>query len=187
MLFNLYDMHSIAKLVFLKMLGWKVKGEFPVHIKKCVVPVVPHTSWHDFYIGILVRNVWNAEVNFVGKKSLFKAPFGWYFRWMGGTPIDRNKSTDFVSATAKIFDEKEVFRLCLAPEGTRKKVDKLKTGFYYIAKMADVPIVMVGFDFENKQVIVAEPFKATESKKDDFKKIDTFFKGIKGKVPSNSY
>ncbi len=102
-------------------------------------------------------------------------------------PIDRNKSTDFVSATANVFGEKEVFRLCLAPEGTRKKVDKLKTGFYYIAKMAKVPIVMVGFDFENKQVIVAEPFNATENKEDDFKKIDAFFRGIKCKLPAYSY
>ena len=106
---------------------------------------------------------------------------------MGGTPIDRSKSTDFVSATAKIFEEKEVFRLNLAPEGTRKKVNKLKTGFYYIAKMAKVPIVMVAFDFENKQVVVAEPFYTSESVEADFKKIDSFFKGIKGKVPENSY
>ena len=180
-------MHTIAKFIYFKVLGWKLHGEFPLHIKKCVVPVVPHTSWHDFYIGILARSVWKAEINFVGKKSLFQAPFGWYFRWMGGTPIDRSNSTDFVSATAKIFDEKETFRLNLAPEGTRKKVQKLKTGFYYIAKMAKVPIVMVAFDFENKQVKVAEPFYTSESIEDDFKKIDSFLKGIKGKVPENSY
>lgn len=180
-------MHKLAKFIYFKLMGWKVDGEFPNHIKKCVVPVVPHTSWHDFYIGILVRNVWKAEVNFVGKKSLFKAPHGWYFRWMGGTPIDRTKSTDFVTATAKVFEKKDIFRLALAPEGTRKKVLKLKTGFYYIAKAAKVPIVMVAFDFENKQVKVAEPFLASEDMEEDFKKINSFFKGIKGKVPENSF
>ncbi|MFK7813303.1 MAG: 1-acyl-sn-glycerol-3-phosphate acyltransferase [Maribacter sp.] len=180
-------MHTIAKFIYFKILGWKLHNEFPIHIKKCVVPVVPHTSWHDFYIGILVRNVWNAEINFVGKKSLFKWPFGAYFRWMGGTPIDRTKSTDFVTATAKIFEEKEVFRLNLAPEGTRKKVQKLKTGFYYIAKAAKVPIVMVAFDFENKQVKVAEPFFVSNNIEEDFKIIDSFYKGVKGKVPENSY
>ena len=168
-------------------MGWKVSGKFPMHIKKCVVAVVPHTSWHDFYIGILVRTIWNAEINFVGKKSLFKAPHGWYFRWMGGAPIDRTKSTDFVTATAKIFDEKDVFRLALAPEGTRKKVQKLKTGFYYIAKAADVPILMVAFDFENKQVKIAEPITTSDDVEADFEKINVFFKGVKGKVPAYSY
>lgn len=166
---------------------WKLPDAFPVHIKKCVVPVVPHTSWHDFYIGILIRNVWRTEINFVGKKSLFKAPHGWYFRWMGGTPIDRTKSTDFVTATAKVFDKKEVFRLALAPEGTRKKVQKLKTGFYYIAKGAGVPIVMVAFDFENKQVKVAEPFMVSDDVEADFEKINAFFKGVKGKVGDYSF
>lgn len=180
-------MHTLAKFIYFNIIGWKLKGEFPTHIKKCVVPVVPHTSWYDFYIGILVRNVWKADINFVGKKSLFKGPLGWYFRWMGGTPIDRSKSTDFVSATAKIFKEKEVFRLNLAPEGTRKKVCKLKTGFYYIAKAAKVPIVMIAFDYENKQVIVAEPFYTTENIQEDFEKIDLFFKGIKGKISEYSY
>ncbi len=180
-------MHKIAKFIYFKLMGWKIQGEFPFHIKKCVLPVVPHTSWHDFYIGILIRNVWKAEINFVGKKSLFRAPFGWYFRWMGGTPIDRTKSTDFVTATANVFKKKEVFRLSLAPEGTRKQVNTLKTGFYYIAKTANVPIVMIAFDFENKQVIVAEPFNVSEDKQADFEKINTFFKGVKGKVPENSF
>ena len=180
-------MHAIAKFIYFKLMGWKVQGEFPLHLKKCVVPVVPHTSWHDFYIGILVRNVWRAEINFVGKKSLFKAPYGWYFRWMGGTPIDRTKSTDFVTATAKVFKEKAIFRLALAPEGTRKKVQKLKTGFYYIAKAAEVPILMVAFDFENKQVKVAQPFFPSNDIIADFEKINTFFKGVNGKVAAYSY
>ena len=180
-------MHAIAKFIYFKLMGWTVNGEFPLHIKKCVVPVVPHTSWHDFYIGILIRNVWKAEVNFVGKKSLFKAPYGWYFRWMGGAPIDRTKSTDFVTAIAKVFDKKEVFRLALAPEGTRKKVERLKTGFYYIAKAAKVPIVMVAFDFENKQVKVAEAFFTSEDIDADFEKINNFYKGVKGKVAKYSY
>jgi hypothetical protein len=106
---------------------------------------------------------------------------------MGGTPIDRTKSTDFVTATAKVFEKKDVFRLALAPEGTRKKVQKLKTGFYYIAKAAAVPIVMVAFDFENKQVKVAEPIFITDDMEADFEKINAFFKGVNGKVADYSY
>ena len=138
-------MHTLAKFIFYKLLGWQIVGKFP-KLDKCIVAVVPHTSWVDFFLGLLVRKVINQEINYIGKKSLFKPPFGWFFRWMGGTPIDRSKSSDTVMAIANIFNEKKVFRLALSPEGTRKKVDKWKTGFYYIAKAANVPIVLVAFD-----------------------------------------
>ncbi len=139
-------MHTLAKFIFYKLLGWHIVGKFP-KLDKCIVAVVPHTSWLDFFLGLLVRRVINQEINFIGKKSLFNPPFGWYFRWMGGAPIDRSKSSDTVTAIANIFNEKEVFRLALSPEGTRKKVEKWKTGFYYIAKAAKVPIVLVAFDY----------------------------------------
>ena len=119
-------MHTLAKFIYFKLLGWKIVGEFP-DLKKCMLVVVPHTSWVDFFLGLLIRRVINKDMSFIAKKSLFKPPFGWYFRWMGGAPIDRSKSSDTVSAIAQIFEEKEVFRLALSPEGTRKKVDQWKT------------------------------------------------------------
>ena len=88
-------MHTIAKFIYFKLLGWKTVGEFP-KLDKCVVAVVPHTSWMDFFLGLLIRRVINQDINFIGKKSLFEPPFGWYFRWMGGAPIDRSKSSDTV-------------------------------------------------------------------------------------------
>jgi len=157
-------------------------GEFP-KLDKCVVAVVPHTSWLDFFLGLLVRKVINQEINYIGKKSLFNPPFGWYFRWMGGAPIDRSKSSDTVTAIANIFNEKKVFRLALSPEGTRKKVDKWKTGFYYIAKTAKVPIVLVAFDYGNKQIKFSEPQEPSENIEQDFKTYKAFFKGVVGKIP----
>ena len=139
-------MQTLAKFIYFKILGWKLVGSFP-QLDKCVVIVVPHTSWVDFFLGLLIRRVLNEDIHFIGKKALFKPPFGWYFRWMGGAPIDRSKNMDTVSATAKIFNQNKKFRLALSPEGTRKKVSEWKTGFYYIAKAAKVPIVMVAFDF----------------------------------------
>ncbi len=180
-------MHKLARFIYFKLMGWTVNGEFPEHIKKCVIAVVPHTSWWDFPLGLLLRRMWNVKINFVGKKSLFKPPFGWYFRWMGGAPVDRTKNNDTVTATAEIFKTRAIFRLTLAPEGTRKKVATLKSGFYYIAKKAEVPIILIAFDFGKKQVKVSEPHWPTEDKEDDFKTYENFFKGVKGKVLEYSF
>ncbi len=180
-------MQRLAKFIYFKLMGWSLKGEFPSHLKKCVIAVVPHTSWWDFLLGILVRKVWNEEINYIGKKSLFDSPFGWFFRWTGGAPIDRSKTNDTVSAVTKVFESKELFRLALSPEGTRKKVDKWKTGFYYIAKSANVPIVLVAFDYGKKEIKISEPYYPTADKIIDFKNYEGFFKGVKGKIEAYSY
>lgn len=172
----------LARFIFYKLLGWTFSGTWPSHLKKCVVIVVPHTSWHDFYMGLLVRRLWGADIKYVAKKELFKPPFGWYFRWMGGTALDRTPGQKKIEAIAKIFREKEEFRLAIAPEGTRKKVQDWKTGFYYIAKSANVPVVMVAFDYGRKTVKISEPLYTSENKEEDFKKIKKFYSGVRGKV-----
>ncbi len=175
-------MRVLSKFIFFKLMGWELMGPFP-DVKKCVVIVAPHTSWVDFFLGLLVRSILKEEINFIGKKSLFNPPFGWYFRWMGGTPIDRSKNSDTVVSTAKIFTQRQVFRLALSPEGTRKKVTAWKTGFYYIAKEAKVPIVMVAFDYGKKQVKISDPVVTTDNKESDFKRYKEFFSGVVGKIP----
>ncbi|MEE9362161.1 MAG: 1-acyl-sn-glycerol-3-phosphate acyltransferase [Cellulophaga sp.] len=177
-------MQFLAKFIYFKILGWKLIGNFP-KVDKMVMIVAPHTSWVDFFLGILIRKVWNEKINFIAKKSLFDSPIGWYFHWVGGTPIDRSKNNDTVSAIAQIFKERKKFRLALSPEGTREKVEKWKTGFYYIAKRANVPIVMVAFDYGNKQITVSELHKTTSDKESDFNLYQSFYKGVKGKVPEN--
>lgn len=179
-------MHSLAKFIYFKVLGWKLIGNFP-NIKKCVIIVVPHTHWIDFLLGLLIRKVLNIEINYIGKKSLFKAPHGWFFRWTGGTPVNRTKSENLVEAVINIFKERDVFRFALAPEGTRKKVSKLKTGFYFIAKGAQVPIVKVAFDFGRKQVVIDSEFYTTDNLESDFKKIEKFYEGVKGYVADYSF
>lgn len=179
-------MHRLAKFIYFKILGWKINGTFP-KVDKCVVIVVPHTHWVDFFLGLLVRKVVNQEINYIGKKSLFKPPFGWFFRWTGGAPVDRSKNSNTVETIAQIFQERKVFRFALAPEGTRKKVDELKTGFYHIAKTAKVPIIMVAFDFGKKEVKISEPFYTTVDMEQDFGHIHNFYKGVVGKVPEYSF
>jgi len=166
-------------------MGWTLEGSFPT-LDKFVIIVVPHTSWVDFFLGLLIRKVWNEEINYVAKKSLFKPPFGWFFKWTGGAAIDRSKTNDTVKAVVKVFSERKKFRLTLAPEGTRKKVTEWKTGFYYIAKAAQVPIVMIAFDFGKKQIKIAEPFYTSTDKEADFLHFKSFFKEVVGKVPEFS-
>ncbi len=170
-----------AKFIYFKLLGWKLVGYFP-ELDKYVVIVVPHTSWWDFLLGLLARKIIDVDINYIGKKSLFKPPFGWYFRWLGGAPVDRTKSTDMVSAVAQIFNERKEFRLALAPEGTRKKVDRWKTGYYYIARTAGVPIIMVAFDYGKKMIKISEPHYTTGNYEEDFGQYKRFYKGVIGKV-----
>ncbi|MFT5761513.1 MAG: 1-acyl-sn-glycerol-3-phosphate acyltransferase [Polaribacter sp.] len=173
----------ISKFIFTKLMGWKLVNDFPKDIKKYVVIAAPHTSWQDFPIGILARNTSVIKINFIGKDSLFKGPFGFIFRSLGGTPVDRSQSNNLVDAIINVFHTKDEFRLALSPEGTRKKIAKWKTGFYYIAKGAKVPIVMATLDFKKKQVKISEPYYTTDDKEKDFKYFQSFFSLDMAKKP----
>ncbi len=178
---------GLSKFIFYKLLGWKITGDFNKNeIKKAVIIVVPHTSWHDFYIALFTRKILQTEINFIAKKELFTWPFGYYFRWVGGAPLDRSSKQNKVVAITNIFDSKEEFRLALSPEGTRKKVDTWKTGFYYIAKAAKVPIIPVSFNYKVKTVTIGMPFYTTENFEKDTIFLRDFFKGVEGKVVDNS-
>lgn len=182
-------MRWLAKFIYFKLLGWKVVGNVDMSkdtVKKAVLIAVPHTSWHDFYIGVLLRQVTGVKSNFIGKKELFVGPLGWYMKAIGGAPIDRSSNQNKVEAIAKLFNERDEFRLALAPEGTRKKVNEWRTGFYYIAKAAKVPIIMFTLDFENKQNKISEPFYPTDNIEEDIVFMKNFFHGVKGKIPEYS-
>ncbi len=178
-------MRALASLIFHRLMGWSLVGRFP-DLNHCVFAVAPHTSWVDFPLGLLVRSLLGIEINYVGKHSLFKPPFGWFFRWTGGAPVDRGKSSDTVHAVAAIFKERPVFRLALAPEGTRKKVERWRSGFYYIALEAGVPIILVAFDFGHKQVRISEPRIPTGNFEVDYKEYRQFYEGVTGYKPEYS-
>ncbi len=171
-------------LLIFKILGWKVRGEMPHHIKKFIIAVAPHTSNWDFLVGVAARSILRIyKAQFLGKSQLFKPPFGWFFRILGGHPVERTTSQDMVEQVVKIFNHYPEFILAMAPEGTRKKVDKLRTGFYYIAKGAHVPIVPVGFDFRKKEVIVGDILYTSEDLSSDLEKITAFYRTITGRNP----
>ncbi len=182
-------MQWLSKFIYFKILGWNVVGNTNFskdEIKKAVIIAAPHTSWHDFYIGVLLRSVLNVKTNFVGKKELFVFPVGWFFKILGGAPIDRQANENKVEAIASLFKDKEEFRMTMSPEGTREKVTKWRTGFYYIAKTANVPIIMFTLDFKNKQNKISEPFYPTDNVEKDFAFMYDFYKDVVGKIPEYS-
>lgn len=171
--------------LYLQAIGWKTDYVFPYyHLKKYIFIVGPHTSNWDFVILLAYRNMLKLPSGFLGKKELFKPPFGFIFKGLGGIPVDRKKSSNMVDEVAQIARERDEFILALSPEGTRKKVEKLKTGFYFIASKANIPIVMVGLDYRNKQALFSEPLYPTEFNK-DFETIHSFYRKIEGKFPEN--
>jgi 1-acyl-sn-glycerol-3-phosphate acyltransferase len=170
--------------IVLRLMGWTPWGSFPYHLKKCVVIVGPHTSSWDFVIGLAFRSKLKlTHAKFLGKAELFKGPFGFFFRGLGGFPVERSEKHHMVEQVVQLFNTHDSFVLAMSPEGTRKKVARLRTGFYHIAKQAGVPIVMVGFDFEKKEASFAEPFFTTDDEAADFQHIHQFYAGIKGKKP----
>ena len=171
----------------IKIWGFRITGNFPVKDKKKLYAVIPHTSNWDFPLGILMKYGYSMDVRYVAKHSLFRFPFGWFFRWTGGIPIDRSKSANYVDAMVEIFGRYDTISIAIAPEGTRKKVDKLRTGFYWIAKKAGIPLILVKFDWGNKEVNYSEAFYPGDNAEEDLKKIENHFKNVVGKVPEYGY
>lgn len=170
--------------LYWKLSGWKIVGQFPYHHKKMVMIAAPHTHWHDLLLGFSGRNELNIQhAKFLGKKELFVGPLGWFLRKMGGTAIDRSGKLGKVEQVASLFESHETFLLGMAPEGTRKRVDKFRTGFYHIAKQAKVPILPIGFDYEHKHLVLGVPFFTSDDEAADMKKLIRFFSAFKGKKP----
>ena len=180
-------MYLLSRLI-LKLWGWKTTGEDDIrHLPKKLFAVVPHTSNWDFLLGILVRHSCRLRTYYLGKKSLFRFPYGIIFRSLGGYPVDRSQHNNLVDAIVDLFNRHETFGVTIAPEGTRKKVTSLKTGFYYIALRAQIPIILTKFDGQNKIVEFSKPFWPTGQIEKDMAIIESHFDGILGIVPENSF
>ncbi|OUU22347.1 MAG: acyltransferase [Flavobacteriaceae bacterium TMED48] len=176
----------ISRFIFFKLLNWKLIGRFPT-LPKYIVAVVPHTSWMDFFVGLMVRSISKEQINFLGKKELFSPLTSWFFKSLGGAPVDRSGNRGSVEAISAVFNAHKKFRIALAPEGTRKKVIKLKTGYYHIAKKLQIPIVPVAFNYKHKKVVVHPNFYPTQDEAEDLKTLDQLFKGVEGFSKEKSY
>ena len=166
----------------LNRLGWTVHADYP-DVEKYVLIAAPHTSNWDFPLGIVAAKAINLDVQWLGKHTLFRWPYGWFFRSIGGTPVQRDQTLNLIQQIADLFDRSGQLVLALAPEGTRSKTDHWKTGFYHIARAANVPIVMAYLDYGQKQVGIGGAFYPGNDIEAVFAQIRQFYKGRRGKHP----
>jgi 1-acyl-sn-glycerol-3-phosphate acyltransferase len=169
----------IGKLVF-TIFGWDFKNEFP-NIPKFLVIIGPHTSNWEFVFGIAAIFILGARISWMGKKTIFRKPFGGIVRWLGGIPIDRSSSHGVVDTMINQYKNLDGFILAIAPEGTRKKVGKWKSGFYHIATGAGVPILMACFDYQNKIISFGPLITPSGNLNADIEAMQLIFENIRAK------
>jgi 1-acyl-sn-glycerol-3-phosphate acyltransferase len=136
--------------------GWRIEGELP-DIPKMVIVGAPHTSNWDFFLFLAALHHLQIKVRFLAKASLFRWPFGFMFRKVGGIPVDRSQARSLVRQAKTAFDEAEEMILVIAPEGTRRAAGTWKSGFVEIAHGAGVPVVFAGVDGGNKVLAIGSP------------------------------
>lgn len=167
---------------FLKVTGWRVEGALPAHAARSVLIAAPHTSNWDLPYTLMVAFALRLNIRWMGKQSIFRAPFGGVMRWLGGIAVNREQSTNLVAASAQAIRAADgPLQLIVPPEGTRSKTRYWKTGFYYIAREAQVPIVMAYMDYERKISGLGPFFEPTGDVEADMAAIKAFYVPFKGK------
>ncbi|GAB4399669.1 MAG: lysophospholipid acyltransferase family protein [Anaerolineales bacterium] len=184
-IFNTPILSPIFRLIsnaIMRSAGWRVDGKLP-DLPKFIIIGAPHTSNWDFVLFLGIVFHLKADVRYMGKAELFRPPFGWFFYWCGGIPVDRKKSTGLVEQMVEAFNRSARLILVITPEGTRHYVTEWKRGFYHIAKSAGIPIVMAKVDGKQKITHVGEVFHLTEDMEADMQSIQEAFAGYEGINP----
>jgi len=154
--------------------GWGFEGSVP-NEPKLILLVAPHTSNWDFLTGLWVKFALRLKASFLGKHTLFWWPLGVFLRSIGGIPIDRTRASGIADDSARAFREHESLMLVIAPEGTRSRSERWKSGFYRIAMAADVPILLIPFDYSRKVVRLGPLFRPTGDYEKDLPEIQSHF------------
>lgn len=162
--------------------GWRILGS-PPNLKKYVVIIAPHTSNWDFFIFLLLKFYFRLKVRFIGKHTVFIGPFGWYLKKIGGIPIDRKKGGNVVQTIVDEFERSEQMVFALSPEGTRSYKDHWKTGFYFIAVQARVPLQPCFLDCKTKTLGFADVMQLTGDIDQDFVRLREIFADKQGVRP----
>ena len=176
--------YSVGKVSY-SLTGWRLVGDMPA-IPKAVVIVAHHTSNWDFPIGLMASYLTRRHYFWIGKHTLFKGVSGTFMRWLGGIPINRSATKNVVEQCAQMFREREELLLVIAPEGTRKKTDHWKSGFYRIATAASVPIACAYLDFRKKTCGIGEILTPTGDMKADMDKIRAFYRSKVARFPEQA-
>lgn len=161
-------------------IGWRIVGTFP-DIPRAVLIVAPHSSWWDGVIGLLVRVALGANVSFMAKRELFVGPLGWLLRRLGGVPIERDAAHGVVEQMAARFASGEGFWLGIAPEGTRKRVQRWKSGFWHIARAAGVPVLPVYFHYPERTIGIGDAFMPSHDLDADMARLRAYYAPWQGK------
>ncbi|VXA92662.1 Acyltransferase [Pseudomonas sp. 8AS] len=170
----------------LRLMGWRIEGQMPA-LDKFVVIGAHHTSNWDFVIFIAVKFVLSLNARWFGKHSIFIWPFAGLLKAWGGIPIQRHLRLNVVDQAIQAFHSHEQFILVLSPEGTRKKVERWRMGFYHIARGAGVPIVPGALDYRNRRVVIGPPFQPTGDADADIRTLLAFFRPYEPKKPENAF
>ena len=169
-------------VAFLKLAGWKVEGQLPEGCNKSVLIAAPHTSNWDLPYTLMVAFALRLHIYWMGKEQIFRFPFRGLMMWLGGIPVHREKASNLVAASVEAIRAADgPLQLVVPPEGTRSKSRYWKTGFYYIAVGAQVPIVMAYMDYSRKVSGLGPIFQPTGDVEADMARIKTFYAPFKGK------
>ena len=167
----------------LRIMGWTTVGGPPPNITKAVFITAPHTSFVDFFIGRLYCWTRKIPAKIFIKKEAFKWPYGWLLKYVGGIPVDRSQPGNRVEQAAEMIRDNDPIFLTITPEGTRKRVEVWKRGFYYIAQKAEVPIILSFLDYGKKEVGIGPVLNVTGDIDKDMKTIKDYYRGMQGKYP----
>jgi len=188
---TIFDTPGISMLMrglafsFMKVFGWRLEGRLP-DVNKLVVIAAPHTSNWDLPVLLSVTFALKTKACWLGKHSLFRWPYGFLFRWMGGIPVYRSASQNAVAQSVEMFRNSEKLILAIPPEGTRSKVSHWKTGFYYIALGAEIPIAMAFIDYRRKAAGVGPTLYPTGNIEADMEVIRNFYATVTAKYPDKA-
>ena len=167
---------------FMKLSGWRVEGSLPASARKCVLIAAPHTSNWDLPYTLMAAFVLRLNPYWMGKGSIFRPPFGAAMRWLGGIAVDRDQANNLVAASAAALQAAEgPVQLIVPPQGTRSRVAQWKTGFYYIAQTAGLPILLAYIDYPNKRVGLGPPFQPSGDIERDMAQIKAFYAPMRGR------
>jgi 1-acyl-sn-glycerol-3-phosphate acyltransferase len=167
---------------YLGLFGWKLLGQKPPY-QKYLILAAPHTSNWDVPAMLAMSYVYGIRVSWIGKHSLFRGPLGPLMRWLGGVPVDRRSRNNAVQQMVAEFARRDTLALMITPEGTRSRAEYWKSGFYHIAREANVPIVLGLLDFKKKVGGLFEAIETTGDLTADMDRIRAFYAGASGKYP----
>jgi 1-acyl-sn-glycerol-3-phosphate acyltransferase len=165
---------------FLRCCGWRIAGQFPDE-PRIVLIAAPHSSWWDGVWGLLFKVALGVDLTFMGKRELFHGPLGWALRQLGGIPIERSTSHGLVGQTIERFRGHPKLWFGMAPEGTRKRVGRWKTGFWHIARAVDAPILPMYFDYPSKTIGIGPLFRPGADMQADLDALHAFYRPFRGK------